>query len=492
MKFLKKIIVSRETLLLIVLVAVGGFLRLYRLEELMTYLGDEGRDMLILMDILEGRNFPLIGPPTSVGELYLGPIYYYFIAPFAWLFRMNPIGPAVFVAILGALTIPLIYLVMKNFFNSSSALFSALLYTISPLIVKFSRSSWNPNPMPFFCLLLILALFYWQKLKKGKFLYLAVICFGIMLQLHYLVVLLAPFLVFVIYRLGKGRRNKKTYLYSLLIFFLLLSPLLLFDLKHGFVNTKGIFNIFKGRSEEGFSLFDLLSRGKDRIRQLFSLFLGFSERETKNNLLVISVAMLSLFGWRKQKKITKLVIYGWFVWGVLAIGLYRQSVYPHYLGFLFPFPAILIGESLNQLFSKGKLAKVLSLGLLFWLLIIMSRESWRYLSQPPTLNIKLVRSIAELVKKESKGKQFNFALLAKNNYDASYRYFFKLWHIPAVYQTEVAQQLFVVCEDEEVCQPEGNPKWEIALFDAAYGGKIKREGEWQPDPLIKVFKFVPK
>ena len=126
------------------------------------------------------------------------------------------------------------------------------------------------------------------------------------------------------------------------------------------------------------------------------------------------------------------------------------------------------------------------------LLFHMVKATWLYLSRPSVLNVKLVKKIVRLIQKESKGKPFNFALLAKNNYDSSYRYFFKLWQIPAVYQTEVSHQLFVVCEDEEVCQPEGNPKWEIALFDAAYKGQIKKVGEWQPDPLIKVFKFIPK
>jgi len=113
------------------------------------------------------------------------------------------------------------------------------------------------------------------------------------------------------------------------------------------------------------------------------------------------------------------------------------------------------------------------------------------LMRPPVLNVKLVKKIVRLIEKESGGKLFNFALLAKNNYDSSYRFFFKLWDIPAVYQTEISDQLIIVCEDKDICKPEGNPKWEIALFDAAYDGKIKKVGYWEPDQLIEVFKFVP-
>jgi len=485
-----RIFKNKKLLFLLLLILVGGFLRLYRLKELMTYLGDEGRDMLIVADIIQGKNFPFIGPPTSIGKLYLGPIYYYLITPFAWIFKMSPIGPAVFVVLLGLLTILLIYLVGSKYFNEKTGLFAAGLYTVSPLIVKFSRSSWNPNPMPFFSLVFLLSLYYWQEKKQSKYLFFAIIAFAIMLQLHYMAILLTPFLVFVFFKIGTKQQNKKTIIISSLIFILLLSPLLIFDLKHNFVNTKGIIEIFQQRSGEGFNFFEVLSRARDRIRQLFSLFLGFSEREWRNNLVVILTVLYVFINWFKQKKITRLIIYGWFMWGLLTIGLYRGSVYPHYLGFLFIMPALLMGHLLDAIYQFNTKTKIL--GLIFFLLLEtwMLKITWKDLSRPPVLNVNLVQKIVKLIGEESNGKDFNFALLAKNNYDDSYRYFFRLWNLPVSYQTKVTQQLFVVCEDADICFPQGNPKWEIALFDVAYNGDIKIAGEWTPDPLIKVFKFI--
>jgi len=458
----------------------------------MIYLGDEGRDMLIVRDILRGVNLPLIGPPTSVGQLFLGPAYYYLITPFVWLFKMDPIGPAVFISLLGIFTIFLVYWVGRDFFDLPTAIFSAALYTVSPVVVEFSRSSWNPNPMPFFVLLLMLGLFYWQKKKRARYLYLAALSFGIMLQLHYLAILMTPFLIFAVYRLRNCFKNKKEPLLALAIVLLLISPLLIFDLRHDFFNLRGFWQILGERSGEGFSLFDLLSRGRDRIRQLFSLFLGFQEREGKNNLAILILAVFSLFHWKREKKISRLVIYGWFLWGLLALGFYRHSVYPHYLTFLFPFPALLLGRLLGYFFGQGSVRKGLVLLVFSFLLLAMTSLTWKSLRREPSLNVDLVEKVATLVVNQSRGQAFNFALLAENNYDSSYRYFFELWQTPVVYEQEVTGQLFVVCEDEKSCQPEGNSKWEIALFDAAYEGEIKKAGCWQPDPLVQVFKFVPK
>ena len=48
---------ERKKILLLFLLLIGAFLRFYRLPELMTYLGDEGRDMLIVKDIIEKSDY---------------------------------------------------------------------------------------------------------------------------------------------------------------------------------------------------------------------------------------------------------------------------------------------------------------------------------------------------------------------------------------------------------------------------------------------------
>lgn len=482
----------KEKGLLCFLLIFASFLRFYRLRQLMTYLGDEGRDMMIVLDILRGENLPFIGPPTSVGKLFLGPIYYYFITPFVWIFRLDPVGPAIFVAILGVLTVLLIYLVGLKFFEKKTAFFAAVLYAFSPLTIQFSRSSWNPNPMPFFVLLLLVSFFFWHRTQKPKFLYLATICYAIMLQLHYLALLLLPLLVFFITKSKEKIKDKKQLLYSLLIFIFLLSPLFLFDLKHQFYNIKGVLEIIQNRAGGGFNPFDLFSRARDRVRQLFGLFLAIKERSWITNFTVMSVIIAGIIEWRKQKKITRLIIYGWIIWGVLSLGFYQDSVYPHYLGFLFPAPALLLGRLLKLIYDQKIWQKVLALGLLVFFLVPMLKQVHWDLTRPSTLNVVKIEEVAHLITEESGGKRFNFALLADNNYDDSYRYFFKLWRVPVVYKTEVSDQLFVVCEGEKPCQPQGNPKWEIAFFDAAHEGYIDVAGFWEPDPLIKVYKLVPK
>ena len=81
--------------LLITILLIGSFLRLYKISAYMTFLGDEGRDVLVVRNLLVHFDPILIGPGTSVGNMYLGPLYYYFMAPFLLLSGFSPVGPAV-------------------------------------------------------------------------------------------------------------------------------------------------------------------------------------------------------------------------------------------------------------------------------------------------------------------------------------------------------------------------------------------------------------
>ena len=135
-------------IILILLIAI--FCRFYRLSEYMEFLGDQGRDVVIVRDFLKNGNFFFIGPQTSIGNMYLGPYYYYFIAPALLLAFFNPIGPAAFVALLGVLTVYLLYKIAAKWFNPRVGLISALLFALSPVVIKYSSFSWNPNIMPLF------------------------------------------------------------------------------------------------------------------------------------------------------------------------------------------------------------------------------------------------------------------------------------------------------------------------------------------------------
>ena len=209
-----------EFAILVLILAIAAFLRLWRISEYMTFLGDEGRDAIVVKSLITKGHILFIGPVTSVGNMYLGPLYYYMMAPFLAIWRLDPVGPAVMVALIGIATVFLVYLCGRLFFSKEAGLFTASLYAVAPVVISYSRFSWNPNPMPFFALLTVLFLFWTLKTKNYLWLLGVGVSFAFVLQMHYLGALLIPLLaggwIFLLWELiGKKRPLKKFFLFSL-------------------------------------------------------------------------------------------------------------------------------------------------------------------------------------------------------------------------------------------------------------------------------------
>ncbi|MDD3998548.1 MAG: hypothetical protein PHR98_00385, partial [Candidatus Shapirobacteria bacterium] len=104
---------------------------------------------------------------------------------------------------------------------------------------------------------------------------------------------------------------------------------------------------------------------------------------------------------------------------------------------------------------------------------------------PPNSQLKTTSEIIDSILKNSGSQDFNFALLAKQNYDPPYRYVLSERHAPVkLLQDKITEQLFVVCEPFQIdCNPINNPEWNVAAF-----GWAKIDKEWEING-IKIFKL---
>ena len=477
-----KAIFRWELIAILAILAVAAFVRLYRIDQYMTFLGDEGRDAVAMRDIVLLKHVPLIGPGTSIGNMYLGPWYYYLTAPFLLLAGFSPVGPSIQVALIGLLTIVLIWWIGRQWFGRVPALLISTLYSLSPTIIISSRSSWNPNITPFFALLTIYGIWKVWRLVYWRWLIVAAISFAFVLNSHYLGLLLLPtisFFIFLAYQKFKNSKTNFYLLFSIFVFLALMSPLLWFDLRHDWSNFKSIKTFFTDRQAT------VNFKAYKALPNIWPIWqdISVSLLSAKNKPVGITVAAVLVLGWlwlathRPSKDFWFLST--WLITGLIGLGLYKQHIYDHYYGFLFPAPFLLLGFIIDE-FKKLKL---LTIPFILILLIIMVTNS--PLRYSPNNQMAHIREISGFIAQESAGRPFNLALIAKRNYDAGYRYFLQLNRAPyfTIHQ-ELTDQLFVVCE-EPVCEPIGNPLWEIAAF-----GWAKVEKQWEFPWGVKVFKLV--
>ena len=152
---------------IVLIILVGLFLRLYRIQDFYMFLADQGRDAVIIRRIILLQKFPLIGPPSSIGEVFLGPLYYYIVAPFLWIFQSNPVGLAIGVGILSVGAIVFIYYFVSKIVSRKAALILSLFISFSALFVDIGRFSWNPNLLPYFSFI-TMSLFFLSLYGKRK------------------------------------------------------------------------------------------------------------------------------------------------------------------------------------------------------------------------------------------------------------------------------------------------------------------------------------
>lgn len=479
-------------LVLVAIVILALFLRFYRLGEYMTFLGDEGRDAIIIKNILVNHHFPLIGPPTSVGNIYLGPLYYYLMVIPMAIFWLNPVAAAGMNAFLGVVTVCFIYYLGKTWFNRQAGLIAAYLYAISPVTIIYSRSSWNPNPAPFFALIAVFG--FYKAQKTGNFLWLILTgtALAAATQMHYLAAILLPIFVLLwlltvfIRRLIHIKHIFSGTLGGILAFSVVMSPLVWFDLRHNFLNYRAILEFFSAGSAVRSDIFANISEMPSLY--LYNLIGRYIAAENFYLSIVVSLLIIVALVFRISYW-PKLALGIWLVVGLLGLTFYQQNIYDHYLGFMNPVPFLLLGSlaiiriptsDVGRYFvGRYLLAAVLGILILFLTIVNLQKNP---LLAPPNNQLKRTQDVAKFVINKAGGEKLNFALIAKSNYDSAYQFYLDLYgHKPKQVPFDITGQLFVVCEDP-VCDPTHSPKYEVAAFgwskidwmQEIYGVKIYR------------------
>lgn len=221
---------------LIAIVALGGLLRFWKLEEWQHLTFDQARDYLIIKRIIVDHKFTLVGPTLSIAPgFFLPPHYYYSLIPFLYLFDFHILGPDVYTALLGTATIAVFYLIAKDLFGRWGAFATSLAVAINPYLIHASRHAWNPNTAPFFFLLFVLAFERYLFLKKRFYLPVASLALSWAIGLHLTLLIFLPLFIYLLFLDLRKKGFNGLNFFSGLGFSLVFLPLAAFDLRHGFL-----------------------------------------------------------------------------------------------------------------------------------------------------------------------------------------------------------------------------------------------------------------
>lgn len=246
--------INKAYLLLFLILLFAAFLRFWRLSEMAYFDTDQEYSANFAYSVL--REFPiqLIGQGISVKGLFLGPLYFYYLVPFFLITNLHPIGGFVGSVIFGLATIITYFFVANNLFGPKAGLIAAFLRSI--LYVEL-HNDWGMTSAFASELPALLTWWFFYRYWHGKLNILPALTFvfGFYTSIH---PILFPFyFVFLsIFIVKRKLPQLKIILLSVVTFLIPISPLILFEFLHNFLEIKQLITLFTHPSPEanlGFS-----------------------------------------------------------------------------------------------------------------------------------------------------------------------------------------------------------------------------------------------
>ncbi|NES82022.1 MAG: phospholipid carrier-dependent glycosyltransferase, partial [Moorea sp. SIO2B7] len=175
-----------------------------------------------------GEFLPLF--TKAAGGDYRESLYIFLSIPFIKIFGLNEFGGRFSSAIIGTLTVVVLYYLVKECFNQRVALISALFLAISPWHIQFSRIAFRAIIFPLlFCLSLLI---FVKSFKQPKYISLSGLLFGISIYTYNSARVFVPLFMLglVIIFWQHFWENRVKTLIAIVLFSIIYIPLLIFHL----------------------------------------------------------------------------------------------------------------------------------------------------------------------------------------------------------------------------------------------------------------------
>lgn len=458
---MKNIKFKPELLLALILVA-SAFLRFYKLDQLLGFYYDQGRDALVVWRLLhEGKLF-LVGPVTGIEGIFLGPFYYYLITPFYFFGRGSPVFVAAVLNLISVFGIYLLFLVTKDFFDRKVALLASFFMAFSYSLVTFSRWLSHPPLLSTFSLVLIYALLQIYRGKERWWLAVGLVE-GLSLQLESAAAIffLPTILIFAFWQRRKIK-YPSLIIFSLLLFFATLVPQIIFNWRHQGILQAAFGKFFTQEKSFYLPFAQLL---QERLGVYFdTLFSKFFYAQRNLSLVWSGVLLFLVFLKRKQifaqeKKILAL----WFFIPLIGY-LFYQGNYGYFLDYylsgIWMVFMMLVAFLLVSVWSKiwGKIVFFLFLASFAYVnfsqLVIYSRIG---------IGVLLRDQLAALdwIYQDSAGRDFNVDVYVPPVLPYAYDYLFKWYGINKYGREPVASrtQLLYTLAEVDQSHPERLQAW---------------------------------
>jgi hypothetical protein len=350
-----------ELAALVALLALAALLRFVDLPTRGTWDADQGTDMLVLWRMVHEGTWPLLGPMTSIGDFHHGVLYYYLLAPVAFLSGADPLWVVGFIALAGVVAVGVVWWLGRAIGVPVAGVVAGGLMAVSAAAIEESTFIWNPNFIALSSAVAVAAA--WQAWTSGlaRWWIVAAAAQAVTMHCHVLgsvmLVPLAAWLLLDWRRRGRGGSRGRVVaaaLAGLALIALSYVPLLVHELQSGFSESRAAVDfLLGGGSRDGAPL--PLRLVVVPLRVLSWPLTGLITAQPIAALLA-SAAVVAILAWRRRaaaraERTAVRWIAATLAWASLALAFGASSlgtVVPglpndHYHAFLDPLVFVTVG-----------------------------------------------------------------------------------------------------------------------------------------------------
>jgi 4-amino-4-deoxy-L-arabinose transferase-like glycosyltransferase len=240
----------RDLLVLLGLLVLAALLRVPELAARGTWESDQGHDMLVLRSLVRDGVVPLLGPPTSIGDVHHGAWYYYLLSPAAFLTGGDsPLAVVSLIAAAGIAAVGVVWWLARSIGGPVAGLVAGLVMAISIAAVDESTFIWNPNLIALSSATALAGA--WRAWSRGdrRWWIVAAIGTAVTMQCHVLGIAMLP-VIGAVFLLDARRRDLgREAVAWVVVFVIAYAPLLVNELTTDFSETRAAIDYVSGGRE---------------------------------------------------------------------------------------------------------------------------------------------------------------------------------------------------------------------------------------------------
>lgn len=263
MKKLSKVLLNKNFVLVVFIFAVAFFVRFYNFPDRVTFWSEQARSLMVSADYLN--------KPSLLGQEYFrqdslnhvifaGAFFNYSLVPLILISKFDPIKITSFFALFNLLTGLAVFVAAKKMFNEKVAVISLFLFLFNDFMVYHSLFIWSYNYLPFVGVLILYFSWRFRTTKDAIDIFLVGFFCGLGISLQYMFAFFA--VAVFIANIWKGKHLLKDSLIFAMGIFLANLPLIIFDFRHNFYQTRTLLQYFvdtlKGKSGQGIAYYYFL------------------------------------------------------------------------------------------------------------------------------------------------------------------------------------------------------------------------------------------